>query len=124
MKKHWWILLCLTLFWPLLQLGIYFARFGVPPANLYLESLSFAPVGLVSGLTAIYLFSRSQTKTQKRSIIVGYIVMAPVATLMALGGGLMLPPWIGPAVFGVIPLVIGMGIGFWIGGILGKDVKT
>jgi hypothetical protein len=123
MKKHWWILLCLTFFWPLLQLVIYFARFGIPPANLYLESLSFAPVGLVSGWIALYLFSRSEPKTQKRAIVIGYIVMVPVATLMALGGGLMLPPWIGPAVFGVIPLALGMGIGFWIGGMLGKNEK-
>ena len=119
MRKYLpWILL-LTLLFPIINLLIYFLRFGAPGSNLFLESLVFAPIGLLGALVLFYFHDRAESRIHKNSIIVGFLLACPFALLGGLMGGLLGVP--AAIQFGVLPLVIGVLLGNWAGGMLAQS---
>lgn len=72
----------------------------------------FLPLGILSGLLFNFLILKSKTDSQKKAILIGYIIMFPIAFIAALFSGLVLPPIIGVTIYGIIPLAIGMTLGY------------
>ena len=105
----------LTLFWPIINLIVYFIRFGNLTWRLTLESLYFAPLGFLSALMIFAFLANTHSKQHAGFVIGGFILFTPIAFLAALGSGLVLPPLIGPTIYGIIPLTIGATIGFFTG---------
>jgi hypothetical protein len=119
MRKYLpWILL-LTLLFPIINLLIYFLRFGAPGSNLFLESLVFAPIGLLGALVLFYFYDRADTRIQKNAIIVGFLLAFPFALLGGLMGGLLGVP--ATILFGALPLIIGVLFGNWAGRMLAQS---
>ena len=102
-----------TLAWPAVQLAVFWVRFQRLPPNGLVEGLAFAPMGLVSGIVAVVLWSEARSDRQRRFVAYGYLIASPVAFLGSLLGGLVLPGVWGPLVFGAVPLVAGCLIGFF-----------
>ncbi len=105
-------LVCLTVAWPAIQLVVFWVRFNRLPAGGPAESLVFAPMGLVAGCVAVWLWVRATTRRQRWRVVVGYVIASPIALLGSLLGGLVLSSVWGPFVYGGIPLVAGSVIGF------------
>ena len=113
-----WILL-LTLLFPVINLLIYFVRFGAPQSSLFLESLLFAPIGFLGSLVLFYFYDRADTRIHKNTNIVGFLLAFPFALLGGVMGGLL--GIAGAILFGVVPLVIGVLLGNWAGGMLAQN---
>lgn len=79
-----------------------------------MESLTFLPLGFLSALIFNFLRSKSKSDSQKKAVLIGYVVAFPVAFILALFSGLIFTPILAVTIFGLIPLVIGMGIGYLI----------
>ncbi|MFK7804886.1 MAG: hypothetical protein AB8G95_24855 [Anaerolineae bacterium] len=105
----------LTVFWPIINLIIFFARFGRMTWQLIAESITFAPLGLLSALVLFAFLNNAKSKGHVFSVGGGYILFMPIAFIAALASGLVLPPLVGPAIYGIIPLTIGMTAGFYFG---------
>ena len=105
----------LTLFWPVSQLLVFLVRFGHLPSQMLTESLYFVPLGFISALMLVYFQNRSQTRTQYLCTTGGYILLIPLAFVASLLSGLILPPLIGPLIYGLIPLAVGVVGGFFAG---------
>ena len=108
------LIIFLTLLWPILQIFVFRLRFSSVTLVMVLESLQFLPLGLFSGLIMGTLLKGAKTKREKLAILLGYIFAIPTAIFTSLLGGLVLNPIIGATVFGLIPLVAGMFLGFFI----------
>lgn len=108
--KNWQWLLSLTLFWPIAHLAVFTLRFGRLPVDIVIDAIVFLPMGFVSALFFVLLRSRAQTPHQKWAILIGYVVAIPLAGVGSLVSGLLLPPLIGTVIFGVVPLLVGMGL--------------
>ncbi len=109
---------------PILYVAFYKLRLvDLNDPNLWMESLCFAPAGMISAYYLTRLFDRAGTMIQKTLIIIGWIVSLPISIVSSLIGGKMLPMWIGPWLFGLLPLVIGLWIANRIGRTahLGRD---
>ena len=52
----------LTIFWPLIQLIIFLFRFGNLPADVLVQSLSFAPLGFLSALLLVFFQNKAQSR--------------------------------------------------------------
>ena len=111
----WKWIISLTLIWPIAQLIIFYVRFGHLPNEILTQSLYFAPLGFFSALLLRYFQLRSNSTRQYWSTTIGYFLFAPVALFASLLSGLILPPLIGPLIYGIIPLAIGVVGGFFIG---------
>ena len=108
------LIACLTLLWPILQIFVFRLRFSSVDLAMALESLQFLPLGLLSGLSMDFFLKGAKTNRQKLAILLGYILAIPTAIFTSLLGGLVFNLVIGTTVFGFIPLVIGMFLGFLI----------
>jgi hypothetical protein len=106
---------CLTLAWPAAQLAVFWVRFGHLPPEGPGEGLAFLPMALVAAVVTVCLWSRSVSRRQQRYVAAGYLLAVPVAFFGALLGGLALPWFLGPLVFGGVPLVGGAYAGFVMG---------
>lgn len=113
----------LSLLWPLVQIGIFLARFGNLPASALTESLYFMPVGLVSGAGLMALLRRAPNRTTRVSTVIGYLVAAPFALIGSLLSGLTFPPLIGTTLYGATPLLIGSAAGYGLGKLTTKEGK-
>jgi hypothetical protein len=105
----------LTLAWPVIQLAIFYFRFGRLSEAQIGESWVFLPMGALGAFSLLYFLNRASTRRQKIAVSLGFLLMAPVALIGSIGGGLILPPVIGTLVFGLVPLLIGMGLGYLVG---------
>lgn len=107
-------LVILTLVWPLIHLSIFFLRFQRLPFEMVVESLTFLPLGLLSALIFKFFRDKSKSELQKKAVLIGYIIAFPFALIFSLFGGLVFTPIIAVTIYGLIPLIIGMGIGYLI----------
>lgn len=105
----------LTVFWPIVNLIVYFMRFGTLSWRLVGESLYFIPLGLCSVLLLFTFLNYTQSTNHAYFVIMGFVLFMPVAFFAALASGLVLPPLVGPMIYGIIPLAIGLTIGFFTG---------
>lgn len=105
----------LTILWPVSQLVVFLMRFGHLPNEVLMQSLAFAPLGFLSALMLVFFQNRSQTRTQYLCTTGGYVLLTPLAFVASLLSGLILPPFIGPLVYGLIPLTVGVVGGFFAG---------
>ena len=108
-------LFLLTLAWPLLQLLVFFFRFHRLPLAIISGSLVFLSFGFLSAFLLLHLLSLSRSKKQKRSVVIGYLVAIPFAMVSSLLGGLVFIPELGVTAFGLIPLCIGLFVGYFVG---------
>lgn len=115
---------CLALAWPAAQLAVFWLRFGHMPPGGPGESLVFLPMGVVGAVAAVWLWSRANSRRQRRYVAGGYLLAIPVAFFGALGGGLVLPWFLGPLVFGGVPLIVGSYAGFVMGGEGSRHLPT
>lgn len=118
------LVLFLTLLWPALQLFIFFLRFGNLPVEMIIESAAFAPLGFLSVLIFLFFKNRSAAKLQKNMVAGGYIAGMPFALLGSLMGGLVFPPIIGVTIYGLMPLIVGMVVGFFLGKLFGTSKNS
>ena len=107
--------ICLALAWPAAQLAVFWLRFGHMPPGGPGESLVFLPMGVVAAVAVVWLWSRADSRRQRRYVAAGYLLAIPVAFSGALVGGLVLPWFLAPLVFGGLPLVFGSYAGFVMG---------
>lgn len=106
--------ICLTLAWPAIQLLVFGLRFQRFPPGGPAESLVFVPMGLLTAVFTVWLWTRTDSQRQRRFVAAGYLIAAPVALLGSLTAGLALPIW-GTLIFGGVPLLLGSYIGFAVG---------
>lgn len=106
---------CLTLVWPAAHLAVFWLRFGHMPAEGPGEGLVFLPMALVAAVVTVWLWATSVSRRQQHYVAAGYILVIPVAFIGSLVGGLALPWFLGPLVFGGVPLVGGAFAGFVMG---------
>ncbi|WP_432666592.1 hypothetical protein R9X47_09625 [Wukongibacter baidiensis] len=102
----------IALIFPMIQNIIFFIRFANLPAELFLQSLIFAPMGLISGALLIYLLRKDIDGKRKKGIIIGYLISVPIALLVSIVSGLIVPPIVATSVVGTIPLLIGTTLGY------------
>lgn len=120
MKRYLWAI-PIGLAWPLAQIVFAYLRFGDAMQVAYIwESWIFFPFGLLTGLVLIAVLSYAKTRARRTAVIVGYLLAVPFAFFASLLGGWLLwfvPQFVGALVWGSIPLLVGMGIGYWAGGL-------
>ena len=106
---------CLALAWPAAQLAVFWLRFGDMPPGGPGESLVFLPMSVVGAVAAVCLWSMADSRRQRHYVAASYLLAIPIALYGALVGGLVLPWFLGPLVFGGLPLVAGSYAGFVMG---------
>ncbi len=111
--KFWWLVL-ITVIWPVAHVLVFLVRFQRVSADVIVQSLVFLPLGFLSALVLLRLLPKAVDRRQKTAVVAGYIVASPVAFIGSLLGGLMVTPLLGATIFGLIPLAVGMAIGFYV----------
>ena len=101
----------LVVAWPVLHVAVYRARFGRLPEGGLRAGLVFLPMSLVAGVALVALLLWRPTPPQRRGVVLGYLVAAPVAFIGSLLGPLVLPVLAGTLVGGALPLLVGMALG-------------
>lgn len=104
-----------TFIWPLAHLAMFLIRFSKLPSNMMAESAVFIPMGLLSGLFLMYMLQKSTDPKQKKGAVSGYVAAFPIAFIGSLFGGLLITPWIGTLIFGFLPLLFGIYLGYKVG---------
>jgi hypothetical protein len=116
--SYWWAVL-IGLVFPILQVVIYFLRFGeMNPYAVIVDHLWFFLSGAVGALLLILLLRRSQTPVQKWIVALAYLLGTPISTLMMVGGGLLGP--IGIILFPLFNWFLFCGFGFLVGRFLSR----
>lgn len=115
--KRLYLWLAITIWvWPLVALLLALVRFGALPPTAWNQAISFLGMGLVSGIGLIWLMQRAGNHVIRTSAVVGYLVLCPFAFAGALLTGLAWAvPFLGTAVYGGIPLLIGAAVGYFLG---------
>jgi hypothetical protein len=114
------LILALGFLMPLFQVGIFLYRFSNElNTNQLIEALVFAPAGLISAWYLTTLLPNTVHGTHKTLLFVGWFVSLPFALAGSLIGGLLLPIWIGPPLFGLLPLMSGV----WLFHRMGKSMQ-
>ena len=116
MKLPYWSAIPLGLLCPILQLVIFYARFGGLELSILSESVIFLPLGVLSMLALIVLFNRARSRLHQGAIVGGYLLGVPFAVVGAMGGGLVMEPFLGTLVFGLPLLLVGLALGYILGG--------
>ena len=120
MKRIYLWLIPLSFVWPIIHLVVFYSRFQKLPPNGIIEAVAFLPFGLLAAFILLYAWDRSSDQRQKWLSVLGYLLAAPFAFIGSLGGGLLFP-YIGPAIMGSIPLLIGTFIGYYLGKLLSRQ---
>jgi hypothetical protein len=106
--------LAIGLAFPLLQVLIYFVRFGgLNPEAPLTDYLLFLLGGVFAGAGLIYFLRRSETAGISRAVIIAFIVSVPLAMFGMVVGGAIGP--IGALILGVSPSVFITGVGYFLG---------
>ena len=114
-------MIAVAVVWPVLHVLVFAVRFGEMPVRDALADLPlFLPTGLVAALLVRLLLQRAQPGAPQRAVVLGIIGALPFAFAGNLVGGLLGP--IGVTVFGVVPLLVGAGVG-WAMSRLWTDVE-
>ena len=118
-KMSYWWAIPIGLFFPVVQIAIYFLRFGeMNPYAALLDHLWFLLSGAAGALLLIVLLRRSQTTVQKWIVVLAYLLGTPISTLMMVGGGLLGP--IGIILFPLFNWALFCSLGFLVGRYLSK----
>src|SRR5688500_8355185 len=111
--------LAVGLLFPVLQVVIFFMRFGRFDSEAPLtDYLLFFLGGALIGAGLIYFLRRSETRGTVRAVIIAFIISVPLALFGMVVGGLM--GVVGVLLFGVSPSVFITGAGYFIGRALSK----
>ena len=113
-NRIWLWLIPLTLLWPLLQVVVFFIRFGDWP-GMVSYALVFLPMSLITGTIFLVLWTRVSRPAMKIGLFLGYLFSSPIALIGSLLSGLVYHPIIGTILWGAGPLVMGMLIGLLVG---------
>jgi hypothetical protein len=102
------------LFFPILQIIIFFLRFQrLNPEASFSDYLFFFVAGLIIGLALIYFLRRSETRKNYNATIAGFVISIPFALIGMLLGGLM--GGFGIILFSISPAIFVIGIAYFIG---------
>ncbi|KAA3646139.1 MAG: hypothetical protein DWQ07_07900 [Chloroflexi bacterium] len=123
MKRIYLWLIPLSFVWPIIHLIIFYYQFQKLPPNGIIEAVAFLPFGLLAAFIFLFAWDRSSDQRQKWLSVLGYLLAAPFAFIGSLGGGL-LNIYIGPLLFGSIPLGIGTFLGYYVGKYLSRQPVT
>ncbi len=117
MSPSYFLVVPIACFWPLVALGVTFARFGELPGGgeqIAAAVLGFLLVGVLSGLVVISLLKRVESRWGRAFVVVGYLLAAPLGYMFGIVGPLTLEAF-GPArppdgvvYFLAFPLAIGL----------------
>jgi hypothetical protein len=111
--------LAIGLAFPLLQVLIYFVRFGrLNPEAPLTDYLLFLLGGVLAGAGLVYFLRRSETAGTFWAVIVAFLISVPLAMFGMVMGGLM--GVFGVLLLGVSPSVFITGVGYFIGRALSK----
>ena len=106
--------LAIGLVFPVLQVLIYFVRFGsLNPESPVTDYLLFFLGGALAGAGLIYFLRRSETPGTFRVVIIAFIISMPFAMFGMVMGGLM--GVVGILLLGVSPSVFITGVGYFLG---------
>jgi hypothetical protein len=128
----WAILIAIS--WPLVALGVTFARFGEWPRDgeqVVAAVLGFLLVGALSGFVLISLLRRTRSRSGRIFLVGSYLLAAPFGYLLGIVGPLSLEAFgtawlprgiyyfllfpLAVGLYGSLPLVCGAAVGFLIG---------
>lgn len=109
-----------TIAFPLIQLLFFFIRFGRLEAHLVTESLLFAPIGFLGGICFFYFYDQTAVPLHQRMIFAGLIASIPASVVGGIMGGLL--GFLGIIIFGVLPIIIGVLLGNWLGRVLAQKL--
>jgi uncharacterized membrane protein YjjP (DUF1212 family) len=113
-SPSWAWIVAPSILWPFTHSVVFISRFGEMPAtDAFGDLLLFFPTGLVGGLVLRELLKRSHSRSQARVVLFFTSLSVPLAFVGNLGGGLLGPAWV--TVGGVLPLVAGSGLGWFVG---------
>ena len=116
MSPPYFLVVPIACFWPLVALGVTFARFGELPGDITQVAtavLGFLFVGTLSGLVLISLLRRVASHSGSIFIVCGYVLAAPLGYVFGVVGPLTLEAlgvgWLPEGVFYFLlfPLAIG-----------------
>lgn len=105
-------LIFLVLIFPVIQCLTYLIRFGSITKEIIVNSLYFAPMGLVTGIILIYLLRKEDEVTTKNRMVYGYAIGGLVAMPLAIASGLIVMPIVATTLVGSLPILIGIYIGY------------
>lgn len=97
--------------WVLIQELIFYIRFGRFNFENFLDLVVFFLAGLISGGILLFVLSKSKDSRQRKGTIIGYLMSLPLTWLLCIIGGLILPPYVGVILFGIVLPSIGILIG-------------
>jgi hypothetical protein len=116
----YWLILPLTLLWPAAHLVAFALRFGNLPIEMVRESLAFVPVGFISAVMLVFCAGMASRGKWRAITIAGYAVAFPFGLVFSLLGGLVVVPILGATLFGLVPMLLGILGGFFLGRGLGS----
>ena len=105
-------LIFLALIFPIIQCLTYLIRFGNISRAIMINSLYFAPMGLLTGIILIYLLRKEQDGTTRNRIIYGYAIGGLVAIPLSIASGLVVIPIVATTLIGSLPIFLGIYIGY------------
>ncbi len=117
MSPSYSLVIPIASFWPIVALGVTFARFGELPGNseqVAAAVLGFLLVGVLSGLVLISLLRRMVSRSGSVFVVVGYVLAAPFGYVFGIVGPLALEgfgvTWLPDGInyFLLFPLAIGL----------------
>jgi hypothetical protein len=111
--SYLWLIPVIIMF-PLIQIIVFLSRFGKLPENALSSSLSFIPLGLISGIVMILLLNYVDSHKKRKSIVIGFLIATPFSIIISLFACLIAPPIVANSLIGTIPLLIGIITGYYI----------
>ncbi len=112
-KLYLWVF-GLALIWPLAQVMIFYVRFGQMNSLAgVLDYVVFYIAGLLSVAVFFKWLLRSAAGWGRNFVIAGFVLSSPFSWRGALVGGML--GSVGVILFSLIPVVIGAGLGYWLG---------
>ena len=140
MTPSYFLVIPIATFWPLVALGVTFARFGELPGDseqVAAAVLGFLLVGVLSGFVLLSLLRRMASRQRSVFIVVGYALAAPLGYVFGIVGPLALEAfgvgWLPGGIdyfllfplaigfYGSLPPICGAAVGLLIGRIIDRS---